>query len=124
MLPQPLKLPSQDFSRTIKGGKKAGSQTVVAYVRRAELTPCGEISRVGGPHFGLIVSKAVGNAVVRHRTARRLRHVCAALARSGAVPADLDVVLRALPRSGSPGLSSEVLERNVAKAIAKAVRRL
>lgn len=49
----------------------------------------------GGPRFGLIVGKTVGNAVVRHRVARRLRHVCARAAST--VPAEYDVVIRALP---------------------------
>ncbi len=51
--------------------------------------------RVGGPRFGLIVSKAVGNAVIRHRVARRLRHICAEL--SAEIPVEADIVIRALP---------------------------
>ena len=59
----------------------------------------------GGPRFGLIVGKTVGNAVVRHRVARRLRHVCAHAA--SAIPAEYDVVIRALP--GAAGASSAEL---------------
>ncbi len=51
--------------------------------------------RVGGPRFGLIVSKAVGNAVIRHRVARRLRHMCGQVIAE--LPADTDIVIRALP---------------------------
>ncbi len=55
----------------------------------------GSLVRVGGPKFGLIVSKAVGSAVIRHRVARRLRHMCARVLPD--VPADTDIVIRALP---------------------------
>ena len=49
----------------------------------------------GGPRFGLIVGKTVGNAVVRHRVARRLRQICGGV--TAAIPAEYDVVIRALP---------------------------
>ena len=69
MLPAHLKLTSPtQFRRTIKGGQRAGSRTLVVHVND---TPA-EVAATG-PRFGLVVSKAVGNAVVRHRTARRLR---------------------------------------------------
>src|SRR5699024_12351196 len=35
--------------------------------------------RVGGPRFGLIVSRLVGDSVTRHRVSRRLRHLAAEL---------------------------------------------
>lgn len=73
----------------------------------------------GGPRFGLVVSKAVGNAVVRHRTARRLRHVAATL--SADLPRGTDVVLRALPSAGSA--DSAELEKDLRKALAKALKR-
>lgn len=50
-----------------------------------------------GPRIGLVVSKAVGTAVQRHRVARRLRHVARNLL-SELDPADR-VVIRALPSS-------------------------
>lgn len=71
------------------------------------------IARWGGPRFGLIVSKAVENAVVRHRTSRRLRHVCARLAVQ--LPDRFDVVVRALPAAATA--SSEELMRDVRKAL-------
>jgi ribonuclease P protein component len=51
---------------------------------------------------GFVVSKAVGGAVVRNRVKRRLRHLVAQeLGAEGSVH---DVVVRALPASGSsPG---------------------
>lgn len=71
-----------------------------------------------GPRVGLIVSTAVGNAVVRHRVARRLRHV------AGALLADIDpgtdIVLRALP--GAATASSQELERQIVSALGKLSR--
>jgi ribonuclease P protein component len=62
-----------------------------------------------GPRIGLVVSKAVGNAVQRHRVSRRLRHA------ARTILDDLDpaerVVIRALPGSReaiSPRLEQEL----------------
>jgi ribonuclease P protein component len=49
----------------------------------------------GVPRAGLVVSKAVGGSVVRHRVSRRLRHLLAP--RLGELPAGAMVVVRALP---------------------------
>lgn len=70
---------------------------------------------VGEPRFGLIVSKAVGPAVTRHRVARRLRHVCAQFLLD--VPQTSDVVIRALP--GASSLSSRELHRQVRSGLKK-----
>jgi ribonuclease P protein component len=45
------------------------------------------------------VSKAVGGAVVRHRVARRLRHLLAA--RLAELPAGARIVVRALPAAAA-----------------------
>lgn len=62
-----------------------------------------------GPRIGLIVGKAVGSAVERHRVARRIRHI------ARGVLAELDprdrVVIRAL--SGSRELPSARLEQEL-----------
>lgn len=73
------------------------------------------VIRVGGPRFGLIVSKAVGPAVVRHRVARRLRHICARVVAE--LPADADIVLRALP--GAADASSEELLKQLRGGLRK-----
>lgn len=118
MLPHHHKLAdSSDFSSTIKAGRRGGSRTLVAHVRDRKTEPTDpDPSLVPGPRFGLIVSKAVGNAVVRHRTSRRLRHQAMALVDK--LPANLDVVIRALPPAGTA--TSQELGRDLAKAIAKA----
>jgi len=47
------------------------------------------------PRAGFVVSKAVGNSVVRHRVSRRLRHLV--LHRLGTLPSGSSLVVRALP---------------------------
>ncbi|WP_105566694.1 ribonuclease P protein component [Microbacterium halophytorum] len=49
------------------------------------------------PRFGFIVTKAVGNAVVRNTVRRRLKAICAEALPD--VPKGADVVIRALPSS-------------------------
>jgi ribonuclease P protein component len=44
---------------------------------------------------GFVVSKAVGNSVVRHRVTRQLRHLVRE--RLGTLPPDCTLVIRALP---------------------------
>ena len=60
---------SSDFGATVRRGRRAGSGTVVVHVLPAlpdELV-------AGSRRVGFVVSKAVGGAVVRNRTKRRLR---------------------------------------------------
>ena len=57
-------------------------------------------SRGGAPaRVGFVVSKAVGNAVVRNRTKRRLRALMAE--RIEDLPAGVDVVVRAQPAAAA-----------------------
>jgi ribonuclease P protein component len=51
------------------------------------------------PRIGFVVSKAVGNSVVRHRVTRRLRHVVRD--RLGTVRPGCTLVIRALPSAAS-----------------------
>ena len=46
------------------------------------------------PRVGFVVSRAVGNSVIRHRVQRRLRHLCRA--RLADLPAGSALVVRAL----------------------------
>ncbi|QLY31061.1 ribonuclease P protein component [Nocardia huaxiensis] len=118
MLPEPFRLHRRtDFSRTVRQGRRIGRRDLVVHVllhddRTDTQTPA---IRTGGPRFGLIVSKAVGPAVVRHRVARRLRHICASLA--GELPDGADIVIRALP--GAADAPSAELERQMRSGIRK-----
>lgn len=51
------------------------------------------------PRVGFVVSKAVGNSVVRHRVVRKLRHVLRE--RLGQMPPGSRLVVRALPKSAT-----------------------
>jgi ribonuclease P protein component len=78
---------SADFERTVRGGVRAGRSTVVVHlVTRTDPGP--------GPAVGFVVSKGVGNAVVRNRVKRRLRAL--ATERLTALPPHTDLVVRAL----------------------------
>ncbi|WP_280418613.1 ribonuclease P protein component [Nocardia carnea] len=112
MLPEPHRLHQRaDFSRTVRRGRRAGKRDLVVHVLVDHPDPgdSGVRVRFGGPRFGLIVSKAVGPAVVRHRVARRLRHICAEL--TADISAEVDIVIRALP--GAAGADSDELRRQL-----------
>jgi ribonuclease P protein component len=70
-----------------------------------------------GPRIGLVVSKAVGNAVERHRVARRLRHIARTFVHE-LEPTDR-VVIRALP--GSTDAISARLEKELRTALGRAL---
>lgn len=75
-------------------------------------------SRAGlPPRVGFVVSKAVGNAVVRNRTKRRLR--AAVATRLAGIPTGVDVVVRAQPAAARATFAelSEALEPLLHKAI-------
>nr|WP_090346679.1 ribonuclease P protein component [Mycolicibacterium malmesburyense]CRL79284.1 ribonuclease P protein component [Mycolicibacterium malmesburyense] len=81
---------SSEFGTTVGRGVRAVQPDLVVHALRSE-------SSEPGPRIGLVVSKAVGTAVQRHRVARRLRHVARNLL-DELDPADR-VVIRALPSS-------------------------
>ncbi|MEE2031744.1 ribonuclease P protein component [Rhodococcus chondri] len=94
MLPEPYRLRRRtDFSDTVRRGRRQGRRDLVVHALERDQSEL--VVSYGGPRFGLVVSKAVGPAVIRHRVARRLRHICAGLVE--AIPPNTDVVLRALP---------------------------
>ena len=97
MLPAPSRLRNpRDFRDTLRQGVRSGRSCLVLHMRRSD-EPA---SRVG-----LIVSKAVGNAVNRNRVKRRLRHLAAAALPAAAFP--VDVVVRALPPATSGDLTGD-----------------
>ena len=96
---------SQDYSAVMRRGFRAGTTTVVVSVLLTEAgAGAADPSRSAAPwRCGFIVSKAVGNAVTRHRTTRRLRHIVRELITSEAVTLPgqgrAAIVIRALAES-------------------------
>ncbi|WP_132475107.1 ribonuclease P protein component [Rhodococcus sp. SMB37] len=115
MLPEPYRLRRRsDFSEAVRRGRRQGRRDLVVHALQRE-QPDFVVSGVDGPRFGLVVSKAVGPAVIRHRVARRLRHICVELVES--IPEGTDVVLRALP--GAATAESCDLERQVRSGLTR-----
>jgi ribonuclease P protein component len=83
---------STEFGATVSHGMRSVQPDLVVHALRSAGG-----SPEAGPRIGLVVSKAVGTAVQRHRVARRLRHVARTVI-DDLDPADR-IVIRALPSS-------------------------
>ena len=117
MLPAPNRLRQRaDFASAVRssGGLRAGSRLMVVHAHSTG-------ARAGlPPRVGFVVSRAVGNAVVRNRTKRRLRALVAG--RLGRRPEGVDLVVRANPAAA--GASSAELARALDPLLDKVLRRL
>ncbi|MFC4603823.1 ribonuclease P protein component [Rhodococcus kronopolitis] len=114
MLPEPHRLRRRsDFASAVRRGQRAARRDVVVHALTGIQAEA--LVRDPGPRFGLVVSKAVGPAVIRHRVARRLRHICVGLVRE--VPEGTHVVIRALP--GAATATSEDLDRQLRSGLRK-----
>lgn len=95
---------SSDFAAALRGprGARAGSTLIVVHANQTD-------ARAGQPpRVGFVVSKAVGTAVVRNRTKRRLRALMAARIRD--IPAGTDLVVRANPIAAQADSSALAVE--------------
>ena len=81
---------SDEFRLTVRRGARAARPSLVVHARLADSPPA---------QVGFVVSKAVGNAVARNRTKRRLRHLAAE--RLAGLPPTARVVVRALPAASA-----------------------
>lgn len=77
-------------------------------------------SPIAAPEVGLVVSRAVGNAVVRNRVKRRLRHQLRPLLRR--LPPGTRLVVRALPPAATT--SSKDLAAQLDRCLGKSLDRL
>jgi ribonuclease P protein component len=93
-----------DFSTTVRSGVRNGRRNVVLY---AAAIAADEPSRIG-----FIVSKGVGNAVVRNRVKRRLREAAAGSLREHGT--GLAIVVRALPASADASWNQMLADYNSA----------
>jgi len=84
-----------DYRSTVRRGARFNEASTIAYVR---FNRDSDVVR-----FGFIVSKSVGNAVVRNRVRRRLKaaayDLLPRLCPTADAGAGIDVVIRALPAS-------------------------
>jgi ribonuclease P protein component len=109
---------SNDFAAVFRGargagGSRSGSRFVVVHVNPTD-------ARAGQPpRVGLVVSKAVGNAVVRNRTKRVLRALMNS--RISQLPDGVDVVIRA--KADLPGTPTAILAQDLDKLLATVLRR-
>ena len=108
-LPRPLRLRSRsDFQRSRKEGKSyPGRFIVLSVLPDEEAKPL---------RFGIILTKKVGNAVVRNHTRRRIRGL---LSRHGdaITPGNRLVIIA---RYTAPGASFEELEKDWLKQLKRA----
>jgi ribonuclease P protein component len=87
MLPTAARLHTpEQFQRVTRSGRRGAAATLVVHVDDAA---------DDGTRAGFVVSKKIGNSVVRHRVVRRLRAVVRQ--RLTDLPAGTDLVIRALP---------------------------
>jgi ribonuclease P protein component len=99
-----------DFTAVLRDGDRARRGCVVVHQRR---------DFTSGPALvGLIVGKAVGGSVVRHRVSRRLRAQLAA--RLGAITDGSGIVVRALRQAD--GVDSAELGRDLDAAFTRVNR--
>ena len=95
---------STDFSTTVRSGVRNGRRNVVLYTAAIAAD---EPSRIG-----FIVSKGVGNAVVRNLVKRRLREAGAASLREYGT--GFAIVVRALPASATASWDQLLADYNAA----------
>ena len=100
---------SADFAKATKSGLRSTTNNLVGYLH---------LSNSDGPaRCGLIINKSVGNSVVRHNVARKIRHLIADNLAS--LPNGSLFVIRALPASNGANLKLEATEL-ISKLVKKA----
>lgn len=106
---------STEFAAAIRGGRRAGRGTVVVHLLLEEP------AQASTARAGFVVSKAVGNAVVRNRVRRRLRHLVRP--RLTELPAGASLVVRALPPAAEASSATLGTDLDAALAAARRPRR-
>ncbi|GAB3194771.1 ribonuclease P protein component [Nesterenkonia suensis] len=119
---------ARDFRAITRSGARAGGSAVVLSAKLVPIDPAADPDPATW-RSGFIVSKAVGNAVVRHRTQRRLRHILWSLMCEEPLSLPegtrVDVVVRAFPAAAETAhdeLAAEV-RSTLRRAVRKARRR-
>ena len=114
MLPKKNRLTStKDFQNVTKTGVRVYSDVAVIY---ALANPTSQKNS----EIGLIVSKVVGNSVVRHKVSRQIRNVVKEILQT--IPGNIQIVIRALPAITEKDFSeiNKILSESINKSIVKA----
>ena len=122
MLPARHRLTDSDLFRVaVRSGCRNGRRTLVVHLY---VNPAPQSSSTDdSARVGLVVSRAVGNAVVRNRVKRRLRHLSRHLVDDlVALPGPTIMVVRALPAAGTA--SSAQLRSDLMQVFDGCVRKL
>ena len=110
---------SSDFAAVFRGargagGSRSGSRFIVVHANSTD-------ARAGQPpRVGLVVSKGVGNAVVRNRAKRVLRALMSS--RIDQLPEGVDVVIRV--KTDLPGTPTATLAQDLDKLLLTVLRRV
>ena len=97
------------FQTAVRSGRRAGSRTLVVHLA----VPAGPARPA---RVGFVVSRAVGNAVVRNQVKRRLRHL--AREHVTTLPGAAVLVVRALPAAADA--TYEELGADLARCLSRA----
>ena len=114
MLPKKNRLTStKDFQNVTKTGVRVYSDVAVIYALANPTTQ-------KNSEIGLIVSKVVGNSVVRHKVSRQIRNVVKEILET--IPGNIQIVIRALPAITEKDFSeiNKILSESINKSIVKA----
>jgi len=104
------------FREAVRTGRRSGTRTVVVHLAVAGSTSSTDDGpRSAAPQVGFVVSKAVGNAVVRNRVKRRLRHL--AREHVSCLPGSAVLVVRALPAAAEA--TYDELRADLARGLAR-----
>lgn len=110
-----------DFTDVVRRGRRSSRPLLtVHFLLPAELDGAPAAPAVPA-RAGLVISKAVGGAVVRHQVARRLRHLLRE--RITGLPAGARLVVRAAPPAGSATSAALAVDLDTALAAAGRDRR-
>ena len=108
----------QDFDTAVRRGRRAGRRTLVVHAAVTSAEAGQSLGEQKPVLVGLVVSRAVGSAVVRNRVKRRLR--AAMRPRVAHLPPGALVVLRANPAAG--GASMADLTADLDAALTRALQ--
>ena len=131
MLPNSARIKSSsDFARVTKSGRRTSTDSLIAYLLLNQSNSGSNLNfnsnsnlnhkKDDNPKLGLIISKSVGNSVVRHRIARQIRH--ASFNYLSLLPTGSLLVIRAMKRSNNAFIETKELFEKISQVTRNQVR--